>query len=104
MAEQCIPQGPIIVGLTSLVIAAQPFVSLFFVCFNQTIGPCLSHETQTHMPIMAASMTLVKSDWGSWGFKFKFKFEYELACGFVFGLVRCCSCVIMYPDLRSSLL
>ena len=81
MAEQCRPQGPIIVGLTSLAIAAQPFFSLFVVCFNQTIGPCLPHVRQTHMPIMAASRTTMKSDWGPWGFKFKFKLSTNWLAG-----------------------
>ncbi len=81
MAEQCRPQGPIIVGLTSLAIAAQLLFGLFVVCFNQTIGPCLPHVRQTHMPIMAASMTAMKSDWGSWGFKFKFKLNTNWLAG-----------------------
>jgi hypothetical protein len=81
MAEQCRPQGPIIVGLTSLAIAAQPFFGLFVVCFNQTIGPCFPHVRQTHMPIMAASMTTMKSDRGSWWFKFKFKLSTNWLAG-----------------------
>ena len=66
MAEQCRPKGPITLGLNPLAIAAQPFCSLFFVCFNKSIGPCLPHVRQTHMLIMAASMTPVKSNRRSW--------------------------------------
>lgn len=64
MVEQCRPQGPIILSLTSVAIAAQPFCSLFFVYFSQSVGPCWPHVRQAHMLVMAASMTPVKSDTG----------------------------------------